>query len=117
MTKSIKVADLQWFGLDEDGYLHPKRTGEKWVLTFDAVARLSSGATVATATWTAQVHAGEDAAPSAILTAAPNYSGTKTSHLVIGGVSGVTYLIRAAMVPSTGTEIIYGEGLLKVEDY
>ena len=116
MPKSIRVADLQWFGLDVDGLLHPKRTGETWILTFEAVSRLSDGATVASAVWTAVAFGGTDANASDILSASPSYSGTTTSHLVTAGVSGITYLITAAIVPSTGSETIYGEGLLKVED-
>lgn len=114
MLSKTLIADVGYFGLDDDGFVHAKRTAERWHLVFDFNKRLA-GATVSSAAWTATAQAGTDDDAQDIVSGSASNASGKSTQLVIDGVDGVTYLIIGAATLSD-TRIIHGVGFLKVSN-
>ena len=111
----VLPADAPYFGLDDDGYMHPKRVDEDWKLLFDFNKRLPSSVTISSATWTATVHAGTDASPNDIISGSASNASGKSTQKVINGTDGVTYIIVCAATLSD-TQVLHGVGLLRVSN-
>jgi hypothetical protein len=92
-----------------------KRTAEKWKATFDFAEDLATGETISSSDWAVTVVKGTDATPSGVLTGSPTISGSKVTHMLQGGLEGVTYCIRCAATTSQ-SQILHGLGHLEVSD-
>jgi len=71
-------------------------------VSFDFASEYASGETCSSASVTATVYSGTDSAPSAILSGSPVLSTTSVTQTLVGGVSGVTYLLTATATSSAG---------------
>lgn len=74
--------------------------GETEILTFDFTSRLASGETISTATTTASVYSGTDAAPSSIVSGGSTITGQKVTQAITAGVLGVTYELLCTITTS-----------------
>lgn len=82
--------------------LEGKTVGESALTPFDFLSRLASGETISTASVTATVYSGTDASPSSIINGSATISGSKAIQMVVGGVLGVTYLLKCTVTTSLG---------------
>lgn len=82
-----------------------KDPAEQIVATFDARPELRPGEYPISATMTVTVESGVDATPSALLSGLPQIDGGEVLQLIIGGTSGVTYLVHALVSGNAGTKV------------
>jgi len=82
-----------------------KTPAAKEFFTFNFARRLSAGETIVSAAWTVTVKEGTDASPSALLSGSPAISGSRVSHLIIGGVADTRYCLQCVATTSAGQEI------------
>lgn len=81
---------------------------------FDFSQDLAVGETLSSASTTAAVYSGTDAAPGSLLSGAPTVSGKQVKQTLIGGVVGVVYYLFCAATTSTG-QVLVRDGYLAVE--
>jgi hypothetical protein len=92
----------------------PKTPNEKLLYGFNFQDLLASGESINAATFTMFVDDGTDPNPSAMLSGGPVLNMSPiVRHLVVGGVSGVTYAL-VCLVETTKGQHIETTALLKV---
>jgi len=89
----------------------PKDPEESKVLAFEFDQDIASTDSIVSAVVTASVHAGTDPTASTLVSGAATFSGTTVYQRVSGGVSGVTYKLRAKATDSAGNVHILVAGL------
>jgi len=82
-----------------------KRTAEFRRLSFNFINSLDPGETILDATFTATVVSGTDGSPNAIISGAASISLSVCKQLVVGGVDGVTYLLKCLINTSLGQRL------------
>jgi hypothetical protein len=81
----------------------PKRLGETVILNpWNFISLLGVSETISSATVTATVYSGVDAAPGSMISGAATISGSVVSQKIVGGVVGVVYELLCAAVTSAG---------------
>ncbi len=79
-----------------------KDPAEALVADFSFANEIAVGETIASAQISCSVLSGKDATPSAVLSGAPNISGSSVLQRFHGGVAGATYLMRCVATLSSG---------------
>jgi hypothetical protein len=94
----------------------PKDPSEVIVVSFGFFKRLDAGETVTASTFTVEVLEGIDPDPSALLSGEADLSSLPVvKQKLIGGLLGVTYLIKA-LATTSSTRKIMGARTLKIVD-
>jgi len=93
---------------------NPKLAASVEPVVFDFISKLASGETISTATVTASVYTGVDAAPASLVSGAAAISGTQVSQTLTGGVAGVIYQLNCSITTSL-TKTLVLQGFLAVE--
>jgi hypothetical protein len=83
----------------------PKKATETVVNPFDFAASCEAGETLLSATVTAEVYSGVDAAPEDVIFGTATVSGTKAYQRLRGGVAGVTYALTCSVTTTGGQEL------------
>ena len=96
--------------------LDGKLVGETLNETFDFLSRLAIGETISTATVTASVYSGTDAAPSAIVSGSAAISGSKVTQKITAGTLGVVYKLLCVCTTSTSQTLSLAALLAVVPD-
>lgn len=73
---------------------------------FDFAARLATGETISSVTFSIAVVIGVDASAAAMLSGSPVITGAIVKQLVIDGVVDVTYRLTASAVTSAGQTLV-----------
>lgn len=89
--------------------VQPKKLGEDGIVKFDFTSALAAGETISSATVTASVYSGTDAAPGNLIAGADTISGAIVSQLIAGsagaGVLGVIYELLCTADTSLGKRL------------
>lgn len=95
-------------------HLPPKAPTEEIIISLGFAARLKTGETITEATTTVEVIEGADSAPESILSGSADLSSAPVvAQKIIGGVLGVTYLIKILATTSASRKIM-GARALKI---
>jgi hypothetical protein len=96
--------------------LEGKPLSETCIQTFDFTSRLTAAETISTASVTAIVYSGTDAAPGSLISGTTTISGKTVTQKVAGGVLGVTYLLKCSITTSLGQTLALSGFLPVVPD-
>ena len=85
--------------------LEPKNINEIKKYVWDFASLLAVGETISSAVVVIAVYSGTDANPGVIASGAASISGTKVTQAIIGGLTGVTYLLTMQIATSTSQQL------------
>jgi len=82
-----------------------KEASTPFSATFSFSIDLAIGETISSASITAAVYSGTDAAPSALISGSASISGGEVTQIIIGGVEGVVYLLVCLVGTNLGSTL------------
>ena len=93
--------------------LQEKRSGETVKTVFDFISRLAVGETISSASTSAAVYSGTDAAPSGLVSGSASISGTQVTQALTAGTVGVVYMLTCTALTSA-SQTLQLQGLISV---